>query len=255
MRFTRVEDIPERDSHLLAQWASDSGMVLICVERIIGAVRVQFWYERPDAMWPDILQGTWDTPPDGRLVEIIDGLMDAFKDFPELATQREVQSRILIHMYEQYGDIYDGMKARPIDRDHPDHNPRANPWWNDAQVLREQLDTGVYRHHLPLNLDAPALGDVWAPPEPAPQDKGEADYLDTLTPMEAAAFLEHKQQVEAGVRDENDSWRELEDPEPEEGANWREEAWEQPEREPTRPNPSWSGPPKPHGGPFPFWKE
>jgi len=164
MRFTRVEQIPERDKHLIEMWTSESGLAHICVERIFGAVRVQVWYEVPHAQFPNILRTTWDTLPDENLMQVIMDIQEALTELPELADRRAVDQRTQILMFEKYGDIYDGLKCRLIDRQHPDYNPHANPWWNNAVELREQLSSGVYRHHLPLNLDAPLVGDVWKEP-------------------------------------------------------------------------------------------
>ena len=166
MRF-KERDTP-LEAHSLKEWASESGEFVIVVAPIIGAVRVQLYHYRPEFAYPDILQCTWDTPPDGRLWSIIADILTALGELDDTADGKAVQTRLCILMYEWYGDIFDGSRARPIDRDHPDYNPHANPWWNDAQALREEMETGICRHHVPLNLDLPPLGEMLSPIDTRP---------------------------------------------------------------------------------------
>jgi hypothetical protein len=259
MRFTENENILERDKHLIKQWLSASGFISINIESIIGAVRVQVWYDRPDAGYPDILRCTWDTPPDQRVFNIVEDIQEALGELPELADQRSVQQRLQILMFEKYGDIYDGLKCRVIDRDHKDYNPHANPWWANAVELREQLNTGVYRHHLPLNLEAPNVGEVWAEPE-QPETVTVEPPLWTVAPENYCLTCEFTSSTAGsgasppmegcpvchGPLTTNPEG--IVDEEPQKETQWLEQAWvnDKANDDPERPNPGWVGPPKPY---------
>lgn len=263
MKFTAVDPIPDRDKHLLHQWESETGAVKVCIEPICGAVRITVWYERPDCAYPDILRCIWDTPPDGRMLEILESIFDAFADFPPMASQRDVQARLQILMFEEYGDIFDGSRARPIDRDHERYNPHANPWWNDAQRLRKDLadGCGVYRHNVDLHFDLPPLGDSWIGPDTDAELEKPPEWIDD-TPQ----ITHHCNGCGSdfatsggGADPYNDSMCPIcgshdteitAEPTPKADTTWLESAWKNDREndELNRPNPAWVGPPKPYNG-------
>jgi len=157
MEFVKV-DSPQK--HTAIEWRSLSGLVSVVGTPIIGGVRVQVWYDIPNASCPDILRCLWDCSRQIDLLKVIADVLHALGQLPESACREDVQGRLLILMYEHYGDIFDGTKARPQDRLHPDYNPHANPWWHEAQQVRAQFTRGINRHDLAIDLGRPPLGDA-----------------------------------------------------------------------------------------------
>lgn len=173
----KLKTVDPPQEHVLIEFRSELDEASLVVMPIVGAARVQVWWNFPgEHRYPDVMMGTWDTPPDGRMWQVITDIIEALGELPEVADRRDVQDRLLLLMFEQYGDIYDGCRARLIDRDGPHYNPHANPWWNNARELRERLTTGVYRHTFDL-VDTEPLSAKWSGggPDVEPVSKYEAE--------------------------------------------------------------------------------
>jgi len=157
MKFTLL-DTPQE--YITQEWRSEDEHVSIVSMPIVGAMRVQVWVIVTKQSYPDILGPTWDTPSE-YIGEIVEDIMGALAEIPFMCPIREIDRRLSILMYEWYGDIYDGVKCRIIDRYHPDYNPHANPWWDAAVELRRGDEgDGIARHTTPLKAGAPMLCDV-----------------------------------------------------------------------------------------------
>lgn len=209
----------------MRSWTSEDGAYSVIIEGICGAVRVVVWHHHQANACPNVFACVWDTPPDDRLTEILNRVFAALGELPDFTKELQVKMRLYILMFEWYGDIFDGVKARPIDRYHPDYNPHANPWWKDAQELRAKLSAGVHRHHIFLDLDRPPLGVTNTIP-----------VVDDLVLQVEAAFdiigsdpeVDRDNLLPPGIEI---GWYE-----------WLEQAWSSPGRDPQRPNPpGWAG--------------